>query len=78
LGAYKSRRATEENWAGLQKSHAEILGALSLVISQADLGSRGIFYRMQTGAFASSGEAAALCGKLKAVNADCMVVKAAR
>ena len=78
LGAYKSRQVTEESWAALQQAHQALLGDLQLVVTQADLGSRGIFYRMQTGAFATSREASALCGKLTAAKVACMVVKAAR
>jgi cell division septation protein DedD len=76
LGAFKSREAAEATWASLKNAHAALLGGLSQVIAEADLGAKGIFYRLQAGAFAASGEATGLCRKLKAAKVACMVVKA--
>lgn len=76
LGSYKSREVTQSSWAELQEAHQALLGGLSLVIAEADLGSKGVFYRLQAGSFANSREASALCKKLKADKVACMIVKA--
>jgi cell division septation protein DedD len=43
------------------------------IIRRADLGAKGIFYRVLVGPFASAEEAAGLCSKLKAAGDNCIV-----
>jgi hypothetical protein len=43
------------------------------IIRRADLGAKGIYYRVLVGPFASAEEAAGLCGKLKAAGGNCIV-----
>ncbi len=55
--------------------HKAVLGNLRIMLERADLGARGIFYRLQAGPLADRAVAAALCAKLKARNQDCIVIK---
>jgi hypothetical protein len=42
-------------------------------IQRADLGARGVYYRIQIGPFASQGEAGQFCAQLKARSVDCFL-----
>jgi len=57
----------------LQKKYATQMGSTNLRIVRADLGSRGIFYRIQTEPLAKD-EAGRLCSSLKKLNAGCILV----
>ena len=68
----RARQALQE----LQQSHPKLLGNLSIEVERADLKSKGIWYRMQIGAFGSSSEAEGLCRELALLGlSDCLVVK---
>jgi SPOR domain len=43
------------------------------IIRRADLGAKGVYYRVLVGPFASAEEAAGLCSKLKAAGGNCIV-----
>ncbi len=69
---HRARQALQE----LQQAHPKLLGNLSIGVERADLKSKGIWYRMQIGAFGSSSEAESLCRELTLIGyQDCMVIK---
>ena len=74
IGSFRDRQAGEAEWTRLQQKHVDLLGGLALHVQQADL-SRGTFYRIQGGVFATRGAADTLCGQLKSRNQDCLVVQ---
>jgi cell division septation protein DedD len=74
LSAVRNEQAAETEWKRLQKSHADLLGSLSLSIVRADLGAKGTFYRVQAGALSETA-ARDLCAELKRRKAECLVVK---
>jgi len=51
-----------------------VLEAFSPIVRTADLGDRGMFYRLQVGPLVSSVLATALCDVLKTNNVDCLVI----
>jgi cytoskeletal protein RodZ len=75
LASVKSEADAQKEWTRLQKTHADLLGALTPTIQRADLGAQGIFYRIQGGPLANREAAASLCEQLKAKNQACLVVK---
>jgi len=75
LGAYKSREEAEESWHKIVKAQSNLLKEKGHTIERADLGAKGIFYRLQLVPFASRDEANALCKELKANKQGCFVVK---
>jgi cell division septation protein DedD len=75
IAATKDEASAHSEWARLQKAHPELLGALGLNVIRADLGERGVFYRIQAGPVADAAQAQKLCGDLKAVSVGCIVVK---
>lgn len=72
LGAVRSADAAQKEWARLQTANRDILGGLTMNVVTADLGERGIYYRIQAGPAA---DATDLCNKLKARNVGCIVVR---
>lgn len=62
-------------WDRLSAKHSAALAALPHEVVRADLGAKGVFYRLRAGSFASRAEAKAVCTKLAAVKQDCMVIK---
>ncbi len=80
-GAYlvqlASRRSQEQalsDFATLQEQYPGILGPYQPFIERADLGSRGIFYRLRVGPLDNQASAGQLCDQLKAAGLpDCLV-----
>jgi SPOR domain len=71
-----SERSESTAQAALQALQAKYPNQLSghqPIIRRADLGAKGIYYRVLVGTFASAEEAAGLCSKLKAAGGNCIV-----
>jgi len=54
-------------------NHNHILRPLRVHIVRADLGSQGIYYRVEAGPFDDKASAKAVCDKLKSVGQQCLV-----
>ncbi len=74
LGAYRSESAASDAWKAMNKKFSKELGGLSMHIEKANLGSKGIFYRLQAGAFSSEEDARMACNKLVAKKQGCLAV----
>jgi pyruvate/2-oxoglutarate dehydrogenase complex dihydrolipoamide acyltransferase (E2) component len=74
LGAVHSPDAARAQWARLKREQPDLLGKLTAVAVRADLGDKGIFYRIEAGPL---NEAAAdrLCGELKRRNLGCALAR---
>jgi SPOR domain len=57
----------------LQQKYPNQLSGRRPIIRRADLGAKGIYYRVLVVPFSSAGEAAELCSKLKAAGGNCIV-----
>ena len=75
LGAFKSEQEAKDRWKKIQSSLGALVQSKSQNIQRADLGSKGVFYRLQLGSFASQADASAFCGKLEAKKQGCFPVK---
>ncbi len=64
IGAYSSAERAEKGWQLMRKKHASQLSGLRYTVRRADLGERGVFYRLYTGPVSSTAEGKALCDKL--------------
>ena len=73
VGAGRTEEEARFRWSRLMGSNADLLDAAELYIFRADLGARGIFYRVQIGGFATRPAAIGLCERLKARKVDCFV-----
>ena len=74
LGAVKLKTTADREAGRLNRTYEDILGAFKVVPVHADLGKRGIFYRLRAGPIGRTA-AAALCRKLSARDQGCIVVK---
>ncbi len=75
LISIRSRDRARPAWANLQKAHPALLGNRELSIQKADLGDRGVYYRVRAGFFAERASARGLCNALKTRGQDCLVTK---
>jgi cell division septation protein DedD len=75
LAAFKSEDQARGAWSGMQQRFPNELGGLPLIIEQADLGAKGVFYRVQTGPLASREAAVAMCDRLKVQGQTCIVAQ---
>lgn len=65
LGSVKTASGASSEWGKLQKKYPSELNAAKYRVERADLGEKGIFYRIQAGPM-SSESAAKVCGSIKA------------
>ena len=75
LSAERGRDVAQRRFNILQRDHPGLLSDRSSVIKRADLGERGIFYRLYVGPFTNKGAAENLCAALKRKGTDCLVRK---
>lgn len=75
LASLQSRVQARAGFKTLQKRHVELLGTREPFISRADLGAKGVYYRVNVPGFLSLSAARTFCDALKERNQDCLVVK---
>ena len=71
---YKRQDAALNAWTRLQNTAPDLFEGANLDIQRADLGARGVFYRLRVGSFADRDAAKGFCTEVKAAGKDCMVV----
>ncbi len=74
IAAFRSQEAAESAWNKVSKSKPELYTGAGKFIQRADLGAKGVFYRLRVGAFGQRSEATAFCNALKAAGDNCIVV----
>lgn len=75
LGAVRDEPAARAEWNRLKQRHGDVLGNLELDVERADLGERGIFFRVRGGPLAEEAAARRICDTLKTRNVGCLVVR---
>ena len=78
LGSVKSEAAAETEAVRLRRLHSEILGDLTIAQVRADLGERGVYYRLRAGPLKDAAAATALCHKLAVRDQGCIVIAPAK
>ena len=76
--AIASLRTPEEarsEWQRLKHANHDLLGKLNADAVRADLGERGVWYRIEAGSFAKAATAEHLCHELKARHLGCSIVR---
>ena len=73
IAAFRSEQEALTAWGGMQRRHGDLLAQLGPDIQRADLGDRGVYYRLRVGPFYEKGSADGFCTDLKARNQDCLV-----
>jgi cell division septation protein DedD len=75
LASVKSDALARQQWGRLQKAHSDLLGDMRLTVQQADLGTKGTYYRIQAGPLPDRTTAEDVCAELKSAKQPCIVVK---
>jgi hypothetical protein len=72
LGSVRSEDAARQEWDRIKRANADLLASVSATPTRADLGDKGVFYRIQTTPIA---DADRLCGELKRRNIGCIIAR---
>jgi len=75
LGAVRSEGVAREEWARIKRSNPDLLGRLTAVAIRADLGDKGVYYRIQAGPVGDPATAERLCGELRQRHLACIIVR---
>jgi len=75
LGSVRTPEAAQKEWDHLKSEQGDLLGALGFATERADLGARGIYYRIQAGPIADAATAERDCNELKKRGVGCILVK---
>ena len=71
IGAYKSQADADAAWKAYAARHAALLAGYGPDVARADLGDKGVWYRLRVTGFASKDVASAVCDRLKADGGGC-------
>jgi len=75
LGAVRSEDAAREEWERIKRKNADLLGTLSATPVRADLGDKGIYYRIQTGPVSDAAAAERICSELRQRSIGCIIAR---
>ena len=74
LAASRSATAAKAEGERLKKKHTDVLGSMSVNVVRADLGAKGVFYRIRLGPAGEKAKARAVCSTLSKRGQGCLVV----
>lgn len=72
----KNKSGVEAEWTRIQKKNADLLKNLPANIVKADLGDKGVYYRLRLGPVAQAQTAKNYCSELKKRKVGCFIVRA--
>ncbi len=75
LGSLRSEEAARQEWERIKHKNTDLLGSLSASPMRADLGDKGIYYRVQTVPVADQATAERICGELKQRSIGCIIAR---
>lgn len=75
IAAFRDEATAERAWRSAVSRKPALYGGASKYVQRADLGARGVFYRLRVGAFSDRQAAGDFCEALKAAGEDCIVVQ---
>jgi hypothetical protein len=73
LAALQSEAATDQAWRRLSSRAPQLFAHARLDVERADLGQRGVYYRVRAGYFADRANAARFCERIRQMGQDCIV-----
>ena len=74
LAAARDIKAAQAEGERLKTKHSDLLGSLRVTVMQADLGAKGVFYRIRLGPAKDQDHARALCAQLSKRGQGCLAV----
>jgi hypothetical protein len=75
VAATRDEASARSEWERLKKAHPDLLDGLTPNIVKADLGDKGIYYRVQAGPVKDREKADKLCGELKKFAVACILAQ---
>jgi cell division protein FtsN len=75
IGAYKSEAEAMGAWKTYQGKHGALLKGFRADVQRADLGDKGVWYRLRVSSFADKNAASVLCDRLKSENGVCFLAR---
>jgi tetratricopeptide (TPR) repeat protein len=76
LSSQRNEASAWSAWDQLSQRHSELLGGRDAAVVRAELGDRGVFYRLRVHRLDSRSEAERLCSRLKARGTNCFFGRA--
>jgi uncharacterized iron-regulated membrane protein len=73
LAALRSEDAVGQAWQRLAARAPDLFAPARLDVEEADLGARGIYYRVRAGYFADRANAMLFCDRIRQMGQDCIV-----
>ncbi len=73
LGSFRSKDQAAREWITIQQMDKGILSNMRPAVEKADLGTRGVYFRLKTGPYASKAAAKQICNELAALKLPCIV-----
>lgn len=77
VSAIRDRQQIAKEWQRLKQGYPAVFAPLRLVVDEAKLGDRGVFFRLQAGGFSSENQAEEVCSTLTDQGQSCFVVERA-
>jgi cell division septation protein DedD len=75
LASLRTPEEARDEWARLKRENADLLGKFTAVAVRADLGERGVYYRVEAGPVGDRAAAVRLCKALKERDLGCQLVQ---
>lgn len=75
VSAIQDRQQIAQEWERLKQGYPTVFAPLRLVVDEAKLGDRGVFFRVQAGGFANAKQAEEACSTLTGQGQSCFVVQ---
>ena len=75
LAAVRKETAAQNEWRRLKARHRTLLNNLELNVVMADLGAKGIYFRLRAGPLKDAESAKKLCRELSKVKVRCLVIR---
>ncbi len=72
LASLQSEAAVEQAWVRFRERAPDLFAPARLDVQRADLGARGIYYRVRAGYFSSRDQAAQFCNHIREMGQDCL------
>jgi hypothetical protein len=73
LAALQSEAAVQQAWRRLSSRAPQLFEPARLDVERADLGARGVYYRVRAGYFANRDNASLFCERIRQMGQDCIV-----
>ncbi len=74
IASFRSKQQALTAWRALRAKMPNLLGGKAADVQRADLGSKGVYYRLRAASFADRNAASAFCTALKKNGQNCLVV----